>query len=391
VVKRCATIVAISALASMSFVPSAAADDPPIPGTSESTPAPASAQARATAPRAALAAANGLNPFATVTGKVYMSLDGTGTNDPAGAAVFVDKRSSGATVQSAYLLAATTPSSQVADGNIALNGTSISFDPAHSATGVLSIQSVWADVTSIVKPIVDAAPTGTVAFTASEPSNTSGIDGEILAVIMNDPSLPTDNTVSLQFGALNSAGDTYSIGLASPLNLSDPNLALTMSIGDSFGYQGTGQYSTIDVNGTRLSSSAGGNDDSICKNNTPQDFSACGNGELITVGGIGDSAANPPDPQATDNTCGGAPRCDDELYNLLPFVKNGDTSIVVNTTNPSNDDNIFSPVSSSIRRRRWSARVRCCRRCPEPARSTPRTPSPPSSRTPPAIRSRPRL
>ena len=35
------------------------------------------------------------------------------------------------------------------------------------------------------------------------------------------------------------------------------------------------------------------------------------------------------------------PRSDDELYNLIPFVKNGDTSITVDTLNPSNDDNIF--------------------------------------------------
>ena len=46
---------------------------------------------------------------------------------------------------------------------------------------------------------------------------------------MKDPTIPTDNTVSFQFGALASAGDTYAIGLASPLNLSDPDLALTMS------------------------------------------------------------------------------------------------------------------------------------------------------------------
>jgi hypothetical protein len=63
----------------------------------------------------------------------------------------------------------------------------------------------------------------------------------------------------------------------------------------------------------------------------------------LTMGGIGDSDANPPDPTATDITCGppAAPLCDDELYDLLPFVATGDTGIDVATLNPSNDDNIF--------------------------------------------------
>ena len=158
-----------------------------------------------------------------------------------------------------------------------------------------------------MKPVVDSAPVGNVSFTAAEPNNTAEIDGEILAVIMQDPTLPTDNTVSFEFGALNTTGDSYSIGLAQPLNLSDPNLALTMSIGDSYSYQGppaTGQYSDISVNGTE-NIIPGGNDNSVCKSDNPQDFQNCGNGELITVGGIGDSTANPPDPNATDANCAG--------------------------------------------------------------------------------------
>jgi hypothetical protein len=316
----------------------------PVPGT-VAAPAPARAPARAPANLQAAAATSGLTPFTTVTGKVYMSEDAIGTNDPAGGPVLVQKRDASATVQAAYLLAAGVPDYLIQNGDITLNGTSLSFPAANNVVGNFGVNSVWTDVTSIVKPVVDSAPAGNVSFTAAEPNNTTSIDGEILAVIMSDPTLPTDNTVSFEFGALNTTGDTYSIGLAQPLNLSDPNLALTMSIGDSYGYQGppaTGQYSDISVNGTKMTSSAGGNDDSVCKYDNPQDFANCGNGELITVGGIGDSTANPPDPNATDADCaGGPPRCDDELYNLLPFVHNGDTSIQVNTDNPSNNDNIF--------------------------------------------------
>jgi Ca2+-binding RTX toxin-like protein len=55
---------------------------------------------------------------------------------------------------------------------------------------------------------------------------------------------------------------------------------------------------------------------------------------LFTIGGLGDNTNNPV-PTSTD------PAKDDELYNLLPFIKNGDSSVTLNTVNPSNDDNIF--------------------------------------------------
>ena len=319
-----------------------------VPGTGT-----VSARAQLGAQDSAADAASGLTPFATAAGKVYMSQDAIGTSDPAGGPVQVHKRAAAATVRAAYLLAAGVPGYTIEGGDVTLNGAPLSFPAANSVVNDLAgtngpINSVWTDVTSIVKPVVDAAPAGNVSFTAAEPNDTAQsdeIDGEILAVIVQDPTLPADNTVSFEFGALSATGDTYSIGLAQPVSLSNQNLALTMSIGDSFGYQGppaTGQFSDISVNGTRLTSSAGGNDDSVCKLDKPADFAACHNGTLITVGGIGDSTANPPDPNATDANCGGGPPgCDDELYNLLPFVRNGDTSITVNTDNPSQDDNIF--------------------------------------------------
>ncbi|HEX4829985.1 MAG TPA: Ig-like domain-containing protein [Trebonia sp.] len=330
---------------------SAATTSRVVPGTTGT--APAAARAHSARP-AAQADAGGLAPFATAAGKVYMSEDGIGIGpaDTAGGPVLAQKRDAGVTVQAAYLLAAGVPGYTVANGDVALDGKPLSFPAANSVFNDLAgtdgpVNSVWTDVTSIVRPVVDTAPAGNVSFTVTEPNTTDeadNIDGEILAVIMQDPALPTDNTVSLEFGALKATGDNYSIGLAQPLNLANKNLALTMSIGDSWSYQGqeVPQDSDISVDGTRLTSSAGGNDDSICKYDTPPDFTACGNGELITVGGVGDSPANPPDPAGGDADCeAGPPRCDDELYDLLPFVHNGDTSITVSTDNPSQDDNIF--------------------------------------------------
>jgi hypothetical protein len=194
--------------------------------------------------------------------------------------------------------------------------------------------NVESDVTSIVKPIVDAAPAGDVNLTVAEPNNSVLIDGEILAVVLNDPSVTTSGSIALLYGAQAPAGDTFHVALAQPVDTTDPHFGMNLSLGISFGAQPSGQFSTVDVNGQRLTSSAGGQDDGQLEN-----------GALITAGGVDDLNDNPPDPNATDASCQGAlgpaPRCDDELYSLVPFLHNGDTSLTFTTTNPSSDDNIF--------------------------------------------------
>jgi hypothetical protein len=277
-----------------------------------------------------------LLPFFSDSGLISLSVDALGINDPAGGTISVHKNTAGATVRKAFLFAASTGFTGYTplDGDVTLNGTPITWNAANTIANDISSVNVEADVTSIVKPIVDAAPSGDVNFTAAEPNDTFSIDGEILAVILNDPSVTTSGSVALMYGAQSPAGDNFSVLLAKPVDKTDPNFGLNLSLGISFGFQPAGQFSTVDVNGQRLSSSAGGQDDG-----QPE------NGALITAGGIGDLNDNPPDPNATDFTCigamGPAPRCDDELYNLVPFLNNGDTSLTFNTTNPSTDDNIF--------------------------------------------------
>jgi len=270
---------------------------------------------------AAAASATALQPVITATGYIYLSLDGLGVGDNTPGTIQVDKPA-GATVRAAYLIASDVWGSNggpLPDGAITLNGNPVQWSiqvqggPNHA----------WADVTSIVKPIVDAAPAGLVNITVVE---TIYLDGSILAVIFDDPGQTDVNTVILLFGAQQSTGDTFNVLLADPVDLSNPNLGMELSLGISFGYQDYGsQYSEVDVNGTRLTSFAGGEDDGFG-----------GNGGLITVGGIGDSIANPPDPYGTSYDY----RYDDELYNILPFVSDGDTSIVIDTLNPSQDDSI---------------------------------------------------
>ncbi|HYI94947.1 MAG TPA: hypothetical protein VEX68_15490 [Bryobacteraceae bacterium] len=267
-----------------------------------------------------------LTPKVTHYGNIRLSIDGAGTN-AFSRTIRVNKPSAGATVRAAYLLAASTgyTGATIANGQITFAGFSISFTDVVPS----SIQSwnYWTDVTSIVRPTLNAAAPGITSFIISE-QNTSNIDGEILAVVWDDPTAPP-TTVALMFGAQNIAGDSFTVTLARPIDKTNPQTVLNMSLGISYGFQPAGQYSILElgVNGTRISSSAGGYDDGIPDN-----------GALITVGGIDDTNANPANPFQTDS---GGPRYDDELYNLLPFVANGATSFTVTSRNPSNDDNIF--------------------------------------------------
>jgi hypothetical protein len=273
-----------------------------------------------------------LNVMVTESGRIFLSTDGSGTNNSAGADIRAEKPSAGATVRSAFLFAASTGFSghAMVDTDVSLAGTFVHWSSVVPSD--ISSSNGWGNVTSIVKPTLDAAPVGITSFHVVE-ANTGQIDGEGLAVIWNDPAQTKDNTIALLFGAQNTAGDDFKVLYAQPIDKTDPSLLLQMSLGISFGFQQpfpscTGQFSTIDVNGNRMSSSAGGQDDG-----------ESANGALITVGGIGDNNLLPLDPNSSCDPTGF--RQDNELYNYGRFVTNGDTMTTIHTHNPSNDDNIF--------------------------------------------------
>lgn len=261
-------------------------------------------------------------------GRISLSLDALGTLNATGT-IQVEKPN-GATIRKAYLMAATTGFTGIRlnAGDVKIQGNDVVWET--EIINSISSYNYWADITAIIKPMIDAAPAGFVNLEITE-SGSAGIDGEILAVIFDDPNQSTDNTVFLYFGAQNVNGDNFVIDFGMPIDKDDPNLILDYSLGISYGCQGYtacvhSQYSTVDINGNRLTSSAGGQDDG-----------ETANGALITVGGLGDNNNNPADPNATPVN----ERSDDELYDLKPFVNDGDTSIQIATANPSNDDNIL--------------------------------------------------
>ena len=279
-----------------------------------------------------------LSPVVTETGRISFSIDGLGTNNPAGGVIEVEKPT-GATVRKAFLSCGGFVS---VNGVVTINGTGVNWDQSATVNGFVN---TYADVTAIVQPIVDAAAAGRVPLTVAEGSSTFSIDGCALGVVLDDPTQTRDSSAIVLFGGQQSSGDSFAITLAEPLDLTDPTstadmgLAISYSAQDQTGSGGShlcgtqsAMDSQIDVNGTRLTSCAGNADDGV---------GTIANGMLFTVGGLDDSNDDPADPfqRAAD---GGTPRVrDDELYNLKPFVHTGDTLINVNTINPSNDDNIF--------------------------------------------------
>ena len=252
-------------------------------------------------------------------GYIYLSIDGTGYLGSSGV-IRVQKPSAAATVRKAYLFASSTFS---AIGGVTLQATPITWDVS---TQIAFFYNYYADVTAIVKPLVDPQPSGIFNLVVTE-SSSGNTEGEILAVIFDDPNQTTTNTVVLQFSPLSTAfRSSFYLQFAAPLEPS--SLVLDMSVGITFGYQTntySGQYSLIDIDGQRLTSSAGGCDDG-----------SGANGALITVGGIGDTNLNPSPFALPTGT-----RTDDELYNLVPFATKGATNMKVDVNNPSQDDNFL--------------------------------------------------
>jgi len=224
-----------------------------------------------------------------------------------------------AVIQAAYLYSASVGwggglSDVVFEGTTLTSSASSQLDTAAKDGNSWVSENRW-NVTSLVQSKYTSAG-GTYNFSVTE---TGYLDGEILAVIYSVAGQDV-KTVLIYDGELATSGDTFNIALNPAY---DGTSDAILSLGISYSYNGGGQYSTVDVNGERLTSSAADYDDGYQAN-----------GGLITAGGVGDSTDNPTDP---NNPYG----ADDELYNLKPFLQAGDNLISINTLNPSADDNVF--------------------------------------------------
>jgi hypothetical protein len=250
--------------------------------------------------------------FTSYTGHVGYSSDGFGSSN--GNGTISASVPAGATVLAAYLWTAT---QNVSGGSLAgdatLEGIDVNFGPfVNHDAGFLA--SARADVTAIVKPLIDGGLGGIYNFNIVE-ADPLAQDGEALVVIYELAALP-EATVAILDGFSAFGGDSATLNFASPLAA---GFFAEMIIADSFSC--CSQASMISVNGTTITENAGNNDDGL----------DLANGSLITVGGFDDPYSAHLPSYADDH----------ERYNLAAYLAVGDTSATVRTVNPSHDDNIF--------------------------------------------------
>jgi Ca2+-binding RTX toxin-like protein len=268
---------------------------------------------------------------ATFVGKGGYSADGLGEIRPGG--TVQAEVPAGSTVVRAYLYGSYffNSSPDATQRTIDFDGTNVVLDflPNSEPGPCCQLSTARAEVTGQVASKVGGGGGITDFVINNDPSS---LDGVALVVIYANSS-SSDGTIAILDGGSKQAGDHVVFDLAGPLDTTIPGFGAQMSLGSGFSSQGGqpghvcggSQFSTVNVNTQALTGCAGNFDDG-----------EAANGALLTVGGVGDSLANPTPPDS--------PPDDDEFYNLLPFLQNGDTQIVIDTTNPSGDDNLFLAV-----------------------------------------------
>jgi len=255
-----------------------------------------------------------LIPSSTYYGNVGMSTDGWGGSSNSGiVSASVD---AGSTVVAAYLYTATQGSNSTP--TVALDGVNVTFGPEVTNPSYPHTGMHKADVTSIVKSTIDAGPGGIYDFSIEELVGGASVDGSGLVIVYENSSLPIAS-VGLLDGFSDILGDTTSINFASPLDPTSPGFFAEMVLG--IGFSCCNQASDVSVNGTLITENAGGFDDGENQ----------ANGSLITFGSF-DDAYSPFMPSYAEDT---------ERYDLTNYINVGDSSITVDTINPSVNDNIF--------------------------------------------------
>lgn len=260
-----------------------------------------------------------LTLWQSYTGKIGYSSDGWG--DTSNAGTISASVPAGSSVVAAYLYTSTyfNPSFSGVGGT--LGGTGVAYASLGMHSGCCNLIAGRADVTSIVKPVIDAGPGGVYSFGITETSSSQ--DGSALVVVYSNGSL-ADSTIAILDGWSASGGDSFSTAFVDPLDPTAAGFEAEMALG--IGFSCCSQKSTVKVNGTTITTEAGNFDDGV--------GGGAANGRLITVGGY-DDPFSPASPSYVD---------DHERYNLVPYIATGDTVINVDTNNPSNDDNIFLAV-----------------------------------------------
>ena len=192
------------------------------------------------------------------------------------------------------------------------------------------MQAFRADIGEQVRALIGAGSGGSIhldvaSATYPPPGRTTG---QVVVVVFENQSLERVH-IALLDGAAPFLGTAFVAALPGRAEQDLPTTQLSVGIGFS---TGSGDQKTIlNINGRRLTSIAGGDDDHF---------------SLMTVGGLGDDPGNPPDPYFSPVVAG---ELDDELYDLsrgnevneAPFVLTSETALEVTAEGASEGDLLF--------------------------------------------------
>lgn len=276
---------------------------------------------------------HGLRTIVNVTGQYSWSIDALGVTSSSGTGTIQVEKPAGATVYAAYLMTSNNGQSCSVPTDLQLEGSVIDFDAGVSTSSC----SLLDDVTALVAPVVDPAAAGVIDLDILEgPEARAMIEGSALAVVFNDPSV-SSATVILSWGTSASSGQltdfTFPAVTAASLATGD----IQLSLGISYSYQvppfDFAQSTLVELDGVVVSRSAGDRDDCL-------EADACGNGGLITAGGVGDSLDLPAGAAAD--------AADDELYRVNDFLTEGDTTVQLRTSNSGDDFVFFAGLSIPV-------------------------------------------
>ena len=238
----------------------------------------------------------------TNTGPLAMTTDGLGT--VSGSGTLRTEIPAGATVDKAILLV-TTPTldgvfSTGSPPNVEFEGQAL-VNPYFSDPGGPSPTALF-DVTSIVDAGYDPS-TSAQDWSFLELEE---VEAAALAVSYSHPGLSEGAVI---FMAAGFRAGQFNLGLTPPLPV-DLSAPVLLSVGIDSSLTGPGVTGwSIEVGGQKLASVAGARDDGLDAD-----------GARVTVGGVGDSPANPVS-NSTDYSQ------DDELYTLNDYLADGATNI----------------------------------------------------------------
>ncbi|MCH8346108.1 MAG: hypothetical protein IIC87_04145, partial [Chloroflexi bacterium] len=204
----------------------------------------------------------------TFIGNGGFSADGLGQNS--GGGTIQAEVPAGSTVENAWLYAATVSGGDTTSVSFDGNAVTLTSLP-HTDPAGFSFTTTRADVTAIVAAKVGSGG-GIFDFTVDDDPTSPLLDGVALVVIYSNPALPHQSFAVLD-GGLSTTLSTTVLNFAEPIDTTVQGFSAILSLGIQFGYQGVDghpcsgeQFSTVDVNGARLTSCAGNYDDGVGNN-----------------------------------------------------------------------------------------------------------------------------